>query len=273
MTESIPNVYFFAALHCEAKPMIRFYGLKKLQQPHPFDVYVGDNAAVIIAGVGKVAMAAAVAYTLALYKPFFPVLINFGIAGHKELQTGTLVLSDKIIDGDNRQKKFYPQLIGRFPCRAMPLCTLSQPDFNYDAEILFDMEGAAFYEIAVKFSSSELIHCMKIISDNCAESADGINAKQVGSWVEAQLDMIDKIVMQLAELRSRVVEQEPEHYREIIDRYHFTVTAQFRLIALLKRWACVNDGEALAIDELAFSNSKQVLNWLEQKIEAVPFSL
>lgn len=273
MTESIPSVFFFAALHCEAKPLIQRYGLKKIQQPHPFAIYLGPEVIVVVGGVGKASMAAAVAYALALFRPAQPILINLGIAGHKKLASGTLLAADKIFDGEDPQKRFYPQFVVRFSCQSHALCTLAKPDFVYREELLFDMEGVAFYEIAVKFSCSELIHCLKIVSDNQFEPVAAVNAKQVSSWVEAQSETIDRIVARLVELRCLLVERQPSLYQDLIGRYHFTVSSNLKLKMLLKRWECVSDGEPLAISYQDFSNAKQLLSWLERRIEALPFRL
>ena len=213
MKMPIPSIFVFIALDCEAKPLIRQYNLKKLQQPHPFAIYTADEMALVVSGVGKTAMAGAVAYAMAIFQPASPVLINLGIAGHKEMATGTLLVADKIIDADNGEKKFYPQFIGRQPCRNMPLYTLARPGFSYSSDYLYDMEGAAFYEMAVKFSSCELIQCLKIVSDNQHEPAEQINAKVVGHWIEKQMDSVASIVRQLAELRKKFSERQPALYR------------------------------------------------------------
>lgn len=275
MTGSLPSLFFFAALPCEAKPLIHRYGLKKLQQPHPFAIYCGEaGIAVVITGVGKASMAGGVAYTLALFRQAQPILINLGIAGHQNLPSGTLLMADKIIDGEDTHKRFYPQLIGRFPCRSATLCTSSTPDFSYRDEMLCDMEGGAFYEIAVKFSSSELIHCLKIVSDNRHEPATGINAKQVSAWVQAQLDAIDQIVERLVALRGSLpVEPQPTLYQDLIDRYHFSVSSRLRLKALLSRWECISEDLPSSLNDQDFSSAKQLLNWLERQIEALPFRL
>ena len=57
-----------SALHCEAKPVIDFYRLKKSHEDNAFDLYRGDGMACIISGTGKIASSAACA--LLITHPF-----------------------------------------------------------------------------------------------------------------------------------------------------------------------------------------------------------
>ena len=268
MKNKSPSLFIFIALACEAKPLIQKYALKKLPQPHPFELYSNGEKVVIITGVGKVAMAGAVAYSLAVFQhPQNPVLMNLGIAGHQNKPLGSMYLADKIIDVENRKKKFYPQFVGEFSVPSTNLKTLSKPQTEYNVDGLYDMEGVAFFEMAIKFSSSELIHCLKVISDNQHQPADTINAKRVSVWINQQLANIDIIVEQLMMLRGGITETQPRLYQTLIERYHFTITSQIKLKALLQRWDVLTDTAPLDIKHSKFSSAKQLLSWLEQQIE------
>ncbi len=270
--ESTPGVFVFAALNCEAKPLIKHYDLKKLQQSEPFDIYRGESAILVVSGVGKVAMAGAVAYAMAMFRPRHPLMLNFGIAGHRDIAVGSLLLADKVFASDDGAKTYYPQLIGRFPCPSIPLCTLAEPCFEYRGDCLFDMEGAAFYEMAVKFTSNELIHCLKIISDNRHQPAEQINAQAVSDWVGRRVGEIDAIVRRLDGMRRQLDEDEPAQYRELGGSCHFSVSSRARLKALLNRWEVLSGGLSLQ-PEQQFAGAKQLLKWLEAKIEELDYHL
>ena len=110
-----PAVFIFIALACEAKPLIQKYALKKLSQQHPFELYSNDKIAVIITGVGKVAMAGAVTYSMAIFPEIQkPLLLNLGIAGHKNKPLGAMYLADKIIDAENSKKKVLSAISRQF---------------------------------------------------------------------------------------------------------------------------------------------------------------
>ncbi|WP_051906774.1 5'-methylthioadenosine/S-adenosylhomocysteine nucleosidase family protein [Methylomarinum vadi] len=269
-----PNaeLFIFAALVCEAKPLIKRYDLRKIQQPHPFAVYANEGMTLVVTGVGKVAMAGAVAYSMALFRPKHPLMINLGIAGHKSMAVGSLLMADKVVDANDSTKTYYPQLIGRFPCQTLPLNTLVTPSLDYVEEFLYDMEGAAFYEMAAKFSSSELIQCLKIISDNQRESAENINAQAVSEWIGQKIDVIDAIIIQLQGLRRQLAEGEPSQYSGLLERYHFSVSSRIKLKALLNRWRVISANKPLEIND-DFVNAKQLLKWLEAKIDEQDFYL
>ncbi|MCB0340373.1 MAG: hypothetical protein KDD53_12250, partial [Bdellovibrionales bacterium] len=55
------------ALHCEAKPIIDHFGLKKDAQSHQFEVFLSDEYLLLISGVGKIKAAIGTTYLLARY--------------------------------------------------------------------------------------------------------------------------------------------------------------------------------------------------------------
>ena len=52
------------ALHCEAKPIIDYYRLKKDPAENAFDVYQDERIACVVSGIGGINMAAATAWML-----------------------------------------------------------------------------------------------------------------------------------------------------------------------------------------------------------------
>ena len=100
------KIFIYTALPCEAKPLVEHFKLKKRLDVQAFAVYEHDTLCLTVTGVGKSAMAAGVAYTQALFNGVEnPILINIGIAGHRDYAIGDLYLVDKIIDADS-QKPF-----------------------------------------------------------------------------------------------------------------------------------------------------------------------
>jgi hypothetical protein len=160
---SRPRVFIFFALACEAKALIQFFDLKKDLDTHLYSIYKTDDILLTVTGVGKVAMAGAVAYSLALFNSCrAPAIINIGIAGHKTYSIGKLVRVAKIID-DDTGKVHYPPIVGKNVADTAVLKTVSKAVIHYEADQLYDMEASAFYETAIRFSSSELVHCIKVV--------------------------------------------------------------------------------------------------------------
>ncbi len=56
------------------------------------------------------------------------------------------------------------------------------------------MEASAFYETAVRFSSSELILCLKVISDNQLSPVENIQPKQVAALIAAHLATVESLL-------------------------------------------------------------------------------
>ncbi len=268
-----PTLMFFCALPCEAKPLIEHYALKKHPITAPFSLYVNNDICLTLSGLGKVNMAAAIAFTLATFPATStPVLLNIGIAGHRHQPLGKHFLANKIMDRQQSSLCFYPQWQGSTSAyEFLPLITLDEPSEEYNEQDMFDMEASAFYQIAVKFSTLELIHCIKIISDNAQHSTVQINAKQVSEWGSQNITAIANIAADLLSIRSQLLATEHPQLTEILKRYHFSTTTRQQLAQSLQRWHTLTDGKDIPLDQLNFNNGKQLLRWLNQ--QDLPFHL
>lgn len=267
------QVFIFSALACEAKAIITHYQLKKQVQFHEFAIYRHAHYCLAVTGVGKSAMAAAVAYTLAsIEHTANPVLLNIGIAGHPHHARGESFIAAKVCDVDSG-KNFYPQLVYSAPCAALTLCTVAKPLTVYAEQHLYDMEGSAFFETAVRFSSAELIQCFKVVSDNSKHGIKGINAKQVQLWIQSCLSQVQELVTAMTALATLIPVQQAQAYDDIIQMWRFSVSEQIYLKKLLLRWLVITDGEQPDLSNRSFKQGKQVIGWIEQAIEQLEYSL
>ena len=268
-----PKIFIFIALDCEAKPVVSFFDLKKENVNHPFSIYKKDNIILTVTGVGKVAMAGAVAYTLAIFPDnLIPVLINIGIAGHEAHAIGSLIMAIKVVDNDTG-KKFYPQMAGNGFIETSEIKTTSVPCTGYSADCLIDMEASAFYEMAVRFTSSELIHSLKVVSDNESSSIDKIQPKLVSQWIARQMTEIDRQLKYLVNLRESIAPVELKEYPEMVKKWHFTVSGKIKLKALLIRWKVLSNEEWLYGSGDDFSNGKDVIKKLEADVNRLDIHL
>lgn len=266
-----PRIFIYAALPCEAKPLVAHFKLKKDTMAQPFAVYLNAELCLTVTGLGKSAMAAGIAYTQALFSGSeAPVLLNIGIAGHQHYALGELFLINKITDIDS-QKSHYPPLIFTPPCATAAIETASRPQLGYDREALCDMEASAFYETAVRFTSGELVHCLKVISDNALSPAENIQPKQVAALIAAQLAPIETLLTELSALAKLIAVQEPQQFAALTQHYHFTVSEQGQLKNQLSRWELLSDSPEF--DQTQFHKGKEVLSWLEQRISQLEFYL
>ena len=273
MQPNSPRIFIYAALPCEAKPLVEHFNLKKDTTVQPFAVYLNHDICLTVTGLGKSAMAAGVAYTQALFASVeHPVLVNIGIAGHKDHAVGGLFLIDKITDTDS-QKNYYPPLVFTPPCPTANIQTVSRPQLSYDKHHLCDMEASAFYETAARFSTGELIHCLKIISDNESSPADNIQPKQVASLIAAHVAAVETLLAELSRLAALITAPEPRLFEELIQRYHFTASEQGQLKNRLSRWSALTQQQIPELDETRLRKGKDVLFWLDQQISQIEFFL
>ena len=267
------KIFIYTALPCEAKPLVEHFDLKKDVSVQPFAVYVNHDICLTVTGLGKSAMAAGVAYTQALFaKVEHPVILNIGIAGHKDHLLGDLFLIDKIIDIDS-QKSYYPSLIFTPPCPTGSIQTSSKPQLNYESAHLCDMEASAFYETAVRFSSSEFILCLKVISDNQLSTVENIQPKQVSALIAAHLATVESLLSRTATQAELITTTEPRLFEHLIQRYRFTVNERMQLKNQLSRWNVVTNHQSLDFDETGLRSAKDVLHWLDQRINNTDFYL
>lgn len=265
-----PKCFLFLALPCEAKPLIEAYKLKKETSIHAFSIFRNNDIILTVTGISKTAMAAGVAFTQALFPANnVPVMMNIGIAGHLRHDIGSVFLADKITDADSG-RRFYPPLAFTPPCPTHSLVTLSKPRASYPQEALCDMEASAFYEISTRFSSGELVQCLKIISDNESTPIENIAAKMVSNLIEAQLTTIDLILTELTKLAAIVAEPVLPELAPILDRYRFTVNEQMQLKKLLSRWYAVNGRGNV---EIAAKNGSEFLAKLKETLDQSVFYL
>jgi hypothetical protein len=270
------KIFIFTALDCEAKALVKFFQLKKDIKKHPFLIYKNHNFVLTVSGVGKIAMAGAVAYTLALFcKNNMPVLVNIGIAGHETHPIGNLLLTMKIVDRESG-KKFYPQLIGTDWPETSELISTSTPCIKYSTDYLNDMEASAFYETAVRFSSSELIHCIKIVSDNETSSIEKIHAKLVTEWIENHLLEIEHLLKRWTKLAVSITPQELEDlekFDDLVKKWHFTVSGKIKLKSLLRRWGVLSAVPWVSENKANVSSGSEVLQKLEADVNRLEIHL
>ena len=268
-----PDIFIFTALPCEAKPLVDRFGLKKHLNIDPFAIYSHGDYCLTVSGLGKSAMAAAVAYTLALFaNANNPVLINIGIAGHQSYQLGEHFIADKITDLDSK-RNFYPPLIYNPTCHTASVITVSIPQNHYRQDCLFDMEASAFYETALKFTSAELVQCLKVISDNESSPTKNIQPKLVSQWIEENIEFAEILIKELTLLAKIIEPPEPEYFDEITDQWRFTVSEQHKLKQLLLRHQALTGNQLPEINKSEYSSAKILLRWLEMNLEKASLSM
>lgn len=270
------------ALACEARPIIRHFGLKKTPSEAAFPVYRNDTVNLVIAGVGKFAAAAAVGYLRGLPNPAAggaqegaapQAWLNVGIAGHKSLALGTALLGHRISDVSGTCR-FYPCFTFELPCATAEVITVERPERAYAADAAYDMEALGFCAAAARFSSFELIHCLKIVSDNSIHSHTNVTKQAGEDLVGGQLPVIENLMSAFEALRqaTQCLQAPSQDYGLLTGLFRFTVAQQNQLKRLLQRWRLLENAPVYAHLPLQdFKNAGQVLLAMEARLQSRTF--
>jgi len=157
---------WMCALHCEAKPIIDFYRLKKVSAPGAFDYYQNDHILCVVSGMGAENIATATAWVAAKLDAQKKIYwINIGIAGHQYYDIGMCIVASKVSQAGSSSNIFTKPLTGH-SLKVSPIISQPGENTNYQSNALYDLEAYTFVHTARQFSALEHCQCLKIISDN-----------------------------------------------------------------------------------------------------------
>ena len=189
------------ALHCEAKPIIDAYRLKK-NASKPFDHYVDKAGQVelVISGIGALSMATAVGWIGACRTNIEPgqqrIWLNVGTAGHVSREVGEIVMVHGAGD-EVQQRCHYPSMVAKWPGETDAVLSVSVPNDQYPGGAAVDMEAYAYFNSALRFSDSELVQSLKVISDNQEFGFELLDAAKLTELVTHNLTSIQHFIEQL----------------------------------------------------------------------------
>ena len=275
-----PPIHWVAALQCEARPLIELLGLRfcNAWSRGGFSVYADEKAnhRLIVSGVGKVAVAAAVSWLEAAFRKgnrqgnVSGIWLNAGVGGHRSASLGSVFRAAKITDRAT-EKSWYPAAVWPRQDDAFSLAEVvtvdrAVPDYPPENQVV-DMEAAGFYPSAARFSTVELVQVVKVISDNeetgidalDAELAEKLMREAAPSFIE-WCEVLRGIAYEEAERNAF-----PPGWEEVLARHRFSETRKHRF-KRLARWALVRgkfDSLPDWIEQNEFRNAKEILAALE----------
>ena len=122
-------IMIFTALYCEAKPLIRFFGLKKDPGFIRFQVFRNEDIILLITKPGIANAAIGVTHLCSVYPPGpSDLLLNIGICGAKnrDMPIGTVYLCNKIYEMETGFS-FYPDMIYAHPFEYSGIASFISP--------------------------------------------------------------------------------------------------------------------------------------------------
>ncbi len=239
-------IHFICAFHSEAKPVIEHYGLHHVNIHKAFQIYVDreNSISLTISGKGKLASAAATAYTYAVFQSSkADVWVNIGIAGHGQANIGELFLAHSICDKGNHEY-WYPQIIFNPDCKTTECITVDKPGNNYQNNLI-DMEASGFYSSCLRVANTELIHVIKIVSDNNTQQMKMIDETLAYNLIKQNISSIANIVRTLNKLAVEYATtfEKPENLTLFTEHWHFSRTQTITLEKQLRRWQILRPDE------------------------------
>lgn len=177
-----PRLAIITAHHAEAKPIIKYLGLKKTQE----NTYSNEQYILMISGQGIIFAASSIGKLFAQNSDIY-ALLNFGVAGgHDAISTFTLIDSISFFD-----KKDYVPAPFRHSFKKQHLETKLQASTDYKKDIIFDMEGWGIYQAARHYLDKDYLFFAKVISDNHTTT---FNKAIVNDIIEKNLIHIETLI-------------------------------------------------------------------------------
>ncbi len=264
-------IHIVVALPAEAKPLVDHFDLQRWQAHTACPLYHGDNMALVVTGVGKAAAAAGVTFLHNVFGPDREVAwLNAGVAGHSVHPLGSGFLAHTITDDSNGQRYFPPHVLP-FATPRESLITVDTPPAEYPDAALVDMEASGFYATASSLTTSELVQCFKVVSDNKESPANNVSANRITALIGSHLKTIQEIVTTLDHFSTHLqtLRKAPQELELFQRRWRFTVSEKHQLRKLLRRWQVLAPKRsAWSRDMDALHKAEDVLKLLRVSVEA-----
>ena len=229
----------------------------------------------IVCGIGKTNAAAATGYIAGLSaESAIQSWLNVGIAGGDVAQFGDAVVANAILDLETNQQ-YYPSLCFDHGLPEFRVATVNEPSDSYLPHTLYDMEASGFYNSASKFSTSELVHCCKVVSDNSGKRIDKIDKETTIKLIHNNLDRIDALVKNIMDIAHQLEADTRIDLaaKLLMERHHFTESQKNTLKLYLQNWFALNGESNIEEIELATSkNSRSYLESLKKLIDSASVS-
>ena len=199
--------------------------------------YQSEHTMLTVCGVGKLNASAAVGWMEGKNAHEGPnIWLNIGVCGHRDLDTGTASLAHKVTDQASGNT-WYPSIVFDPPCVTGSVRTVKEAEREFDSDDLYDMEASGFIHAAIRFSTAELVHCFKIVSDNLSTDLECLQLSNIEELVTAHCAAISGFVEQLLEIRSSLVctTEHQEFIDSLLERFHFSTYEKHQLVKVMRR--------------------------------------
>ncbi len=237
-------VTLVAALPSEAGPLKDFFQLKPLRTMN--NIFQSDQGIrLLVTGVGRKnlnqSFARLARSEIAEKSPqVSPAWLNIGIAGHRELAVGEMMVANKISCAASAYSSFpTPVLSGRHYGEVL---TVDKPELAYPQNAAYDMEAHAFWDMALNYGMLDLIQCCKLVSDNPHDGVEKIAAALIDEIFYAasyEIRQHVELLRNLAHEQQQLI-SDPAPYLKIAGRIHLNVNQALQIRRLCQRFVILN---------------------------------
>ena len=229
------------ALQEEAKSLVEQLALIK-QSASPFPMYHNGNLKLVVSGVGIDAACTAVGYIASQHARSQTLFwLNIGTSGHKTFPIGKVVVASKI-SSNNDSKTFFPTPIFSDNFVLNDIVSHSKPVANYPDRACVDMEASGFCNAASRFSLSDYIQVVKVVSDNAEHPINKIGKNSLKLSMSLAARDICDLVRQFIRFAEREVRNElnfklPKEFTEV----HLTETQKVQIKKGLRKLSVLSN--------------------------------
>jgi hypothetical protein len=197
-----------------------------------------------------------------------------GTAGHRDRRPGDALLAHTVTDAASGER-FYPTRLDGQLLEAVEVKTVPSPETRFDSDAAYDMEASGFYATALRFSTSELVQAIKVVSDNRETTTAGWKASVVRDLLETRIDGIAAAADRFRELGEDIepLRREREESARLLEAYQrrtrFTTSEARRLRSLLRRWAALEPEGTRGPEMTEGASATEVLDRLERRLQSL----
>jgi adenosylhomocysteine nucleosidase len=263
-------ISFLLALNSEAKPLVDFYRLKKTGQG-PFAHFVSPDSSIevelLVVGIGALSTAAGVAWLAGKTPMRNRVWLNLGVAGHADMPLGEIALVHGSADSA-QSRAHYPPQVAKWAQSTAACLSFNSPCTDYPGDALVDMEAHAFFNTAIKFSSSEIVQSLKVVSDNRDSNIEDLNATKITALISPHVETIVAFAKALQALAVRglaLVDNAEFPQTEWLECLRTTHSQRRQVLELMRKAFVLNKLNEGAVEALsACSHVSEVLRQLNE---------
>lgn len=241
---SSPQLIIHCALIAEAKTLIQRLALTRLTSSIPAQLFGSADGLllVLVSGVGVINSTISCAWLAGERDCSQALWLNTGIAGHAHFPIGSLCWASSV-EGIVNNKKHYPYLVAGLEtmvdhCAPLRTCLQLQDDYS-NMDGLVDMEAWGMYQCALRMTSLENIHSLKIVSDNASSDLIQIDSDYVMQLYNCNLERIEKIIRLLLTWSQGTTNdfalKVSALHQEIISQCRASVSQQHQIADVLRR--------------------------------------